>query len=433
MTAMPFGVAGDDGVEGLAVSRRSRPLRHPSETTPSCGDRHYLFMRGPFGGFFARIAERLEAEGARISKIVFDGGDRSDWGFVRSHIDYRESEEAWPQWIEDHIRDNKVTDLVVFNDCIEVHQAAILAAKRNGVRVHVFEEGYFRPRWITLERDGVNAYSPCPRDAAFYREHGVAEDQAAGADVGKPTTWLILKLMPHYISKVMLAAFYPKRQNPFALPVFAQFVGSIARYLKNQIGKRRMRRIVDGLIASPKPFFIALMQRAGDSQLWKHSNYTNESFAAEVIESFATDAPKDAVLAFKLHPLDPGMVDYEAMVTSLAAQTGVTGRVVFLDGGNLNGLAQNAAGAVTINSTAGLATIGFDCPTKVLGRAVYDIEGLTDRKPLARFWHAPQKPDHELFLKFRNVMMARTQINGAFYTPKGVKLAAATAARRLTA
>jgi capsular polysaccharide export protein len=88
---------------------------------------------------------------------------------------------------------------------------------------------------------------------------------------------------------------------------------------------------------------------------------------------------------------------------------------------------------VTINSTAGLATIGFGCPTKVLGRAVYDIEGLTDRKPLNQFWNDSEPPDPDLFLRFRHVMMERTQINGAFYTPVGMRMAAAAAAGRLGA
>lgn len=424
MTALPFGVA-DEEVEGRSLNRRLREERLHGSTSRGVAERHFLFLRGPFGGFFARTAEGLRQRGHKVSKIVFDGGDLSDWGFFSPHISYREPEDAWPLWIDRYLSQEKVTDLVVFNDCIEVHTTAITAARRRGVQVHVFEEGYFRPRWITLEADGVNAYSPSPRDPDFYRDNGEALVKASvgDADVGRPTTWLILKATGHYLCKMALALTYPRRRNPFALPVFDQIVGSIIRYFKNRIAKPAVERKVADLASSPRPFFIALMQRAGDSQLWRHSNYTNETFAADVIENFARHAPEDARLVFKLHPLDPGMVDYGSMVRRLAEQHGIDKRVVFLDGGNLNLLSRKAMGAVTINSTAGLATIGFDCPTKVLGRAVYDIAGLTDRQPLSRFWRSPQKPDHDLFLKFRNVMMERTQINGAFYTPKGVRLA----------
>ena len=37
-----------------------------------------------------------------------------------------------------------------------------------GIRTHVFEEGYFRPYWVTLEREGVNRHSLLPRDAAWF-------------------------------------------------------------------------------------------------------------------------------------------------------------------------------------------------------------------------------------------------------------------------
>ncbi len=281
----------------------------------------------------------------------------------------------------------------------------------------------------------MNAYSPCPRDPGFYRDHGEPLTKAVvgDADVGRPTTWLILRAIGHYFNKVFLAPVYPRGRNPFALPVFDQIVGSALRYFKNKIDSRTTRSRAAWLTDSPEPFFLALMQRAGDSQLWRHSNYTNETFAAEVIESFSQHATANARLVFKLHPLDPGMVDYEGMVKRLAAEQGIGKRVTFLDGGNLNVLARKAQGAVTINSTAGLATIGFGCPTKVLGRAVYDIEGLTDRKPLSRFWNKPEAPDNDLFLRFRHVMMERTQINGAYYTPVGMRLAVATAAQRLCA
>jgi capsular polysaccharide export protein len=430
MTAMPYGVADDEALD-VRVSAGARIARNGR--AKAAGERHYLFLRGPFGSFFADIAASLTARGLKVSKVVFDGGDLSDWGLLARHATYRDSEQAWPLWIDRFLREERVTDLVVFNDCIEVHTQAITVARRAGVRVHVFEEGYFRPRWITLENDGVNAYSPSPRDPAFYRERGEAMDRspAGDADVGRPTAWLIARACGHYLSKIVLAPFYPRRRNPFALPVFDQIVGSVARYWKNRLGRAEVKRRVERLVRSNRPFFLALMQRAGDSQLWRHSNYTNESFAAEVIDCFAEHAPADARLAFKLHPLDPGMVDYERMVRDQAEARGLGDRVVFLDGGNLNLLAHKAKGAVTINSTAGLATIGFSCPTKVLGRAVYDIDGLTDRKPLSRFWLEPQAPDHELFLKFRNVVMATTQINGSFYTPKGIRLAAERAAERL--
>ena len=134
------------------------------------------------------------------------------------------------------------------------------------------------------------ATDDCCADLREFVEAGCGCD----ADVGRPTTWLILKATGHYVCKVFLALAYPRRRNPFALPVFDQIVGSIIRYFKNRLAKPGVERKVRQLATSPRPFFIALMQRAGDSQLWRHSNYTNETFAADVIENFARHAPEDA-------------------------------------------------------------------------------------------------------------------------------------------
>jgi capsular polysaccharide export protein len=73
-------------------------------------------------------------------------------------------------------------------------------------------------------------------------------------------------------------------------------------------------------------------------------------------------------------------------------------------------------GAVCVNSTAGLAAVEFGCPTVVLGRALYDMPGLTHQGGIDSFWRSADVPDHSLYEAFRDVMMATTQINGAYAT-----------------
>ncbi|HAV07943.1 MAG TPA: capsule biosynthesis protein CapA, partial [Rhodobacteraceae bacterium] len=40
-----------------------------------------------------------------------------------------------------------------------IHATAIRVAKARGLKVHVFEEGYLRPYWVTYERNGANGHS----------------------------------------------------------------------------------------------------------------------------------------------------------------------------------------------------------------------------------------------------------------------------------
>ena len=49
-------------------------------------------------------------------------------------------------------------------------------------------------------------------------------------------------------------------------------------------------------------------------------------------------------------------------------------------------------------------------PVKVLGRAYYDIPGITDQNTLAEFWNHPTPPDKELFHAYRMYHLNVTQI-----------------------
>jgi capsular polysaccharide export protein len=129
--------------------------------------------------------------------------------------------------------------------------------------------------------------------------------------------------------------------------------------------------------------------------------------------------------------LDHGIEPHGHHVAAAAARLGVSDRVFFADDGHFPTLIAKADGVITVNSTGGLSAIEAGLPTIVLGDALYDIEGLTHRSGLASFWSAPERPDPSLFEVFRAVVMASTQINGAFSTRHGVRLSAPEAVRRL--
>ena len=127
--------------------------------------RCFLFLQGPHGRFFTRLGEELARQGHRVRRINLNGGDRASWP---GGDDYHGLERGWPGHVARYMARHRISDLVVFGDGRPAHAAAITQARSAGVRVHVFEEGYVRPDWITLERDGVNGHSTLPRDPAWY-------------------------------------------------------------------------------------------------------------------------------------------------------------------------------------------------------------------------------------------------------------------------
>jgi capsular polysaccharide export protein len=115
----------------------------------------------------------------------------------------------------------------------------------------------------------------------------------------------------------------------------------------------------------------------------------------------------------------------------LAEGHGIAARVVYLAGGGLDELLADAAGLVTLNSTAGLAALARGTPAIALGAAIYDLPGLTFEGGLDRFWREAAAPDAALALAFRRAVAARTQVPGGLYDRDGMARAVAGAAARL--
>ena len=78
-------------------------------------------------------------------------------------------------------------------------------------------------------------------------------------------------------------------------------------------------------------------------------------------------------------------------------------------------LLRKAIGLVTVNSTCGLSGLIHGLPVIALGNAHYDIKGLTFQKGLDRFWKEGQKPDAQLFERYRSYLCSKSQIKGSVY------------------
>jgi capsular polysaccharide export protein len=395
--------------------------------------RHFLFVLGPFGPFSARLAAALRAGGARATRVILNTGDLCDWGL--QHIaPYFGHRDGFAAWLADHIAAEGVTDVVLYGDCNPYCVDAHAVATAQGLAIHVLEQGYFRPDWITLERDGVNANSSLPRDPAFYREAATFARAVNAAPVGRITPSAVRNIFWYHTRSILGRPFFPRFKPPYSYSPLTQAGGHIRRYTAQRLAARRAARHLDAVLSMRGPLFLALLQRPGDSQLLRHSDMpTAEALIDHLVNSFARHAPPEARLVFKAHPLDQGLEPHERTLASAARREGVVGRVFYVDGGRLSDILPLAAGVVSANSTGGLAAIEFGAPTAVLGKAIYDMPGMTHQSGLDRFWVAPEKPDPSLYLAFRKVVMARTQVNGAYSGRFGIAMAVPEVARRLLA
>jgi len=396
----------------------------------------FLFLQGVCSPFFSRLGQALRGVGHVVRKVNFTVGDSVYWRCGQATA-FRGPMEHLPAFYAQQYAQHGISDIVLFGDCRPVHRPAIALAKQQGIRVHVFEEGYFRPYWITLERDGVNGNSSLPRDPDWYRavstkavhyDNGAAFKTAfwkrAAYDVGY-NCWFALNPILHRGVKSHVST-HPIRE----------YLGYVGRGMRMPFCVREARRLQEQLIRESQqhPFYLLPLQLDSDAQIIHHSPFASMTQAMlQGVESFARAAPPDTRLAVKLHPLDPGLINYRRQLFDAARGLGVLDRVFFLESGNLPALLRAAQGVVTVNSTVGSSALVHNRPVIALGTAIYAMPGLTFQGPLDAFWRTRARPDKDLFRHFRDVVILRTQVNGGFYCVAGIGLAVQNSVPRLIA
>jgi capsular polysaccharide export protein len=395
--------------------------------------RRFLIVSAPFGPFSRELAAVLRAKGAKVTRVLLNAGDVLDWG-PRDSAPFFGAWPEWADWMEATVRREAISDVVTHGDSSPHAAVCLKVAGDMGVRAHVLEHGYFRPDWVTLESGGVNANSALPREPSWYRDHPAAGCTEDAEIVGRTTPAAIGHITAYHLAMYLGLPVFPRYRAHYSEPAIKQGIGHLARFGLLPFTRGRNRRAYEEMVSPGGPVFLCVLQRPGDSQLWRHSAYASiPVFINRVVMSFAIHAPKEARLIIRPHPLDPGLVPYKSIVMTAARRGGVEDRVRLTDYGKFHEVVPKMAGVVCINSSAGLAAIEFGKPTVALGRAIYNMVGMTHWGSFDEFWRAPQPPDPALYTAFRRVVMASTQINGAYATAKGRQMAVPEIARRLLA
>jgi capsular polysaccharide export protein len=419
-TEIPFGAA-------VPAISRSRQI-------PQGGRRSFLFLQGNVSWFFSRLGAALRARGHDVHRINFNGGDRLFWRLPGA-IDYRGDLSGLPGFLEALIRERRVTDILLFGDCRPVHRDAITLAKLYNIGVHVFEEGYLRPDWITMERGGVNGYTTLPRRPEAFlaasrwlpRQPFSPEETVRNSFVRRAGEDIL-----YHCARLIATPFY--RRYKFHAPVdpFLEYAGWVRRFLKAPAEKRRSAATLARL-AEDIRFYLVPLQLDSDYQVRVHSRYQAGLAPAldEIMRSFAAHAPVDSLLVIKSHPLDNGLCDWRAVIARLAAEHRLDDRVLFIDHPNLAWLIHRSSGVVTINSTVGGVALQMRRPLIALADAIYNIEGLCFQQGLDRFWTEGKPADPALYGAFIRVLKHRCLVRGGFYSRSGVAEAVAGAVERL--
>ena len=394
--------------------------------------RTFLFLQGLASDFFSRLGAQLAARGHGVLRVNLNAGDRVFWRNPGA-LNYSGTPQDWPGYVADLMQERRVTDLVLFGDCRPMHRAAIDAAAGQHVAVHVIEEGYLRPDWVTVELGGVNGHSSLSRDPDWYRDTAaglpeIAEIPAIASSFRRRAREDLI----YNISAMALSFLYPHYQTHRPWHPIVEYAGWARRLLRQSGGRKRSARAVQKLVEGSE-YFLFPLQLDCDSQIRLHSSFSGMHGAIEtVLTSFAA-APPHTMLAIKEHPLDNGLVNWREYTLALAQQLGVLDRIVYLEDGDIASLTRGARGVVTVNSTSGTLALASGIPVITLGTAIYDIRGLTFQADLAQFWHTPTPPDAGLYDAFRRVLVHRCLVRGGFFSEQGLGMLIEGAIARLEA
>ena len=375
-----------------------------------------LFLMGPIGTFFSRLSNYLEENNVRTYKITFP---LYEYGFPKSRlIKYHKDISFFKNFLKKIIIDKKIKHIFMYGNVLIPHRNALslveeLKKEDLYVNTHIFELGYLRPNFVTLENSGINYSSSFIKGREFY----LKQDSYKLFPIAKKHArfrirkiWKTISFINHCFKNYKIVETEHKLQ-PKPIYIWYQIKGFFLKFYFSFTQSNLKKKCL-----FEKNFFLIVLQVSTDSQLLEGSDIKdNKKFIYNVIKDFAK-ANVDNNLVFKHHPRDRGYINYANTIEKLSKQFGVYKKVFYIHDYFLSKLFQNSncKGTVLINSTVGYQSLYHSVPLKSLGVAPFNIEGLSDQRNLVSFFKNPLPVDKLLFNKFYKYILENSQINGNF-------------------
>lgn len=380
-----------------------------------------LLLQGPIGGFFCHLNDWVIQYGCSVYKLNFNAGDRFFYPpSVENTFDYTGKKQEFRYFLSNFVEENQIKAIVCFGDTRPYHRIAKQFCLDNpDVQFWAFEEGYFRPDYITLEKDGVNDFSTLPRNAEFYLSQAeTLPEPSEPIKVAQGFCPMAKLAIQYYVAAYLHRKDYPNYEHhrrldiPYYLKLW--MISGFKRayyYIRDyRFGKQVEKGRFDD-------FFIVPLQVYDDSQVKYHCDYPDvKSFLIDVLESFANSAPKHLKLIIKHHPMDRGFIDYSDVIIEYKNKyPDLSNRIYYIHDVPMPIFLRRAKGIVTLNSTSGISGLLHNIPVITLGRANYDFPEMTYQGDLNSFWHNTELPNPTVFEAYRRFHLNVTHINGSYY------------------
>jgi len=337
-------------------------------------------------------------------------------------VNFRGRFSDWPAFFDRYLREHGVTDLMLFGDCRPYHISAHGIAQLRSIRIHVLEEGYLRPNWMTLEPEGVNAHSTLSRDKNWF----VAEARHLKPEPFLPPITASFRRRArdsywHYHSVVTGLLTFPHYRSHRRSSLILEGLGWLWKLARQKRRDEKAQSVLQRL--TEKTYFVFPLQLSTDSQIRVHSLFPDmQSAAAFALESFASNAAVNVHLLVKSHPLSPSFFSWSRFIGRAARRLHIEHRVHFVDGGDLDTMLEGAHCLVCVNSTSATLALARGIPVCTIGEAIYDMDGLTHQGHLDTFWANPTPPEPGVYPAFRRVLVDRCLVRGGLASESAVEI-----------
>lgn len=372
--------------------------------------RHILLLQGPCSWFFSELSAALRRNGASVTRVLLCPGDRLFWRGSGA-VWFKGHPGDWPDWIAALAETRGITDVVSLGDGRHWHRAAIDRLTPAGIHVWVVEQGYLRPGWLTIETGGTGGNSRFPTDADQIRR--LASTCKPSEPRAFTQSFAAFSAMDVGFSLANLLAGWavtPRYRSHYLDPPLKEWAGWIGKAVRWPWRWKKRDAALARIADHTGPLFLMPLQLETDFQIRLHGPDSSLMDTLDrVLEDFRTCAGRDALLVVKPHPLDNGWTAWHHVLARHADE-----RIIWLDGGRIEDLHPRLSGVLTVNSTVGLTALQDGVPVKVLGKAIYSLDGLCHQGELCTFWHGASKPDRALCSALVKLLSATIQVPGAF-------------------
>lgn len=258
---------------------------------------------------------------------------------------------------------NKFDLFVVWGGFRFKESSIISYAKSKGIKVVIFEYGYFRPYSLTFETQGLNYDNSLPRTPEFYLDKykDLNVDQVNINDLVLPKSAIFNAIDPE------LEKAFPRRKKTLSL--------TNALKLKNIVYKK-IKALKSKSIDLHQRYIFVPFQVETDSQIIQFSQKIKSmknlvALVSEAVEDYNEMFNDDIKVIFKPHPVDKSVnVDYIERNISCYKSSLISFNEDTQD------LINNSELVITINSTVGIEALINGKNVITLGDAFYNIDGL---------------------------------------------------------